>query len=62
MSAPNIYTERQLWQDKSLSLVGHELIVFDLKNPTNEFILYGWDEVGMFTEDMAQPRYKLTPQ
>lgn len=62
MSASTIYTEQQLWKQPWSSLVGHDLIVFDLKNPTNEFTLYGWDEVGEFTEDMAQPRYKLIAQ
>ncbi len=56
-----IYTETQLWSQTDVnSLSGLDLIVFDLSKPNDEgFVLYGFDEVGEFTEGMKKPRYKF---
>ena len=56
----NIYTEQQLWRQTEVKVLGKkDLIVFDLANPKEEFVLYGFDEVGQFTEGMEKPRYKF---
>ena len=38
---------------------GYDLVVYDKKNcPTEKsYILYGWDEIGEFEEDMENPQY-----
>ena len=57
----NIYTESELWSQTDVTcLSGLDLIVFDLSKPNDEgFVLYGFDEVGDFTDGMKQPRYKF---
>jgi len=56
-----IYTERELFKQTEVEHLGQaDLIVFDAANPQCEgYVLLGWDEVGMFTQGMKQPRYRF---
>ena len=55
-----IYTEQQLWSQTEVEFLGKkDLVVFDLANPKEQYVLYGFDEVGDFTQGMKKPRYKF---
>ena len=55
-----IYTEKELWSQTEVEFLGKkDLVVFDLANPKEEYVLYGFDEVGQFTKGMKKPRYKF---
>lgn len=53
-----IYTENELAK-ANVDLIGKDLVVFDLDNPEEEYILYGFDEIGSFDYMMKSPRYKI---